>query len=474
MKKHILLILCILSSLKIFSQQRDLIVDIQFIDYPYQKLAAACISRTYPNFNIKPYHYFYAYTNPSMSQSLAISTTFSNAILLALSKINYKISSYNLVNALYYTLAYTAGVSIIEYNPLGLGWLHEEFHRAVLTKNFVNSFNEANKFKYFSDIIRVYNVSDEDLIRMKAQSPQDFIRLHEAGIEGENAFAFRTYKYNFFYNQNLPYAFITSSSMLNSFYYIYFCQTKEAEITTNEENKKDGKNIKIRDFTGLDFTAWVYDLNHPFEAYQARGIHPSGIGINRYIKPSDLRKDELKLLRKEAFLHLLNTISPFFIGINRIKLKNSEINFSFRHLLTSFGDDIGFYFYYKKNKINLILALHKYSNKYLNMPGIEAQIIAYPIDFKYFTLYNHLETKIWTEPENLLYYDNKSFTGGSIKYKLEFVKKYWAPYIEVETKTKGWEAGNIFQEKNFSIKFGLSLIFNFQNNKSFIELQKEK
>jgi len=81
------------------------------------------------------------------------------------------------------------------------------------------------------------------------------------------------------------------------------------DIDTDNIMNNEGTNILIRDFVGMDFTSWVYDLFRPNEPYTNRGIHPSGVGIKRYIKTSDLTKEEQSYLKLQGFLSLFNFIS---------------------------------------------------------------------------------------------------------------------------------------------------------------------
>ena len=102
---------------------------------------------------------------------------------------------------------------------------------------------------------------------------------------------------------------------LNSLTYVVSGNSTEVDELTDEFNQKEGRDIKARDFTGHDFTAWVYDLYRPREAHQEHGIHPSGVGLDRYIKFSDLTSDERTFLRRQARLQWLNLLDPHLIGL---------------------------------------------------------------------------------------------------------------------------------------------------------------
>jgi hypothetical protein len=86
---------------------------------------------------------------------------------------------------------------------------------------------------------------------------------------------------------------------------------------------------------------WVYDLFRPDEPYSARGIHPSGTGINRYRKTTDLTDEELSYLHAQRYWYIFNYVSPMLFNVNRITIGDAGLygNFAFRHFLTSFGTD---------------------------------------------------------------------------------------------------------------------------------------
>ncbi|MEA3452149.1 MAG: hypothetical protein U9Q83_09650, partial [Bacteroidota bacterium] len=290
-----------------------------------------------------------------------------------------------------------------------------------------------------------------------------FIRLHAAGIEGENLLIRELQKRSFFYNQQLPYFSFELLWTTNSFYYVWICHTQEAETITNDVNEQDADNLRIRDFTGLDFTAWVYDLFKPNQNYEQRGTHPSGIGIDRYIKPSDLTTDELSYLKKQAYLQLINFASPMLLNINHIPVSikglKLNMNFAFRHYLTSFGNDISFDLLVKYNKLNLYNVFHFYSNGVKTFPGFETNIIDYDINLGEGKLKTSARTIIWMQPENLFFQDAHGTLGGLFEMTFKYGKKNFFPYLQMGGKTQGWVAGNEFQNSNAFLRFGLSWYF---------------
>jgi hypothetical protein len=115
-----------------------------------------------------------------------------------------------------------------------------------------------------------------------------------------------------------------------------------------------------RDFTGSDPVGWIYDLFRPDEPYSARGVHPTGIGIDRYRQKEDLTEQELAYFEKTAYWQFANYISPMMFGFRSLPLGHTDIrwNFAFRHLLTSFGTDLSFKVFLNINTLNFIVVYH--------------------------------------------------------------------------------------------------------------------
>jgi len=66
---------------------------------------------------------------------------------------------------------------------------------------------------------------------------------------------------------------------------------------------------------------------------------------------------------------------------------------------------------------------------------------------------------VWTQPENLSFYASKADVGGLISIKTNANFGVFSPYIELSAKTAGWVVGEVYQDKNMGVNFGLNLIF---------------
>lgn len=317
---------------------------------------------------ISPLGYF-----PSMQQSLDFSTNYYLAAHEAISKIKSEGFNWRQFGLIGFDV-----VSI--YLPLGNAWLHEEWHRAVMARRGLSSHNDVYNFKFGASTIAVSHVTDQELANFKRKHPAEFVRMSAAGMEAESEQNFSIAKKTFSrwkYGQMNVFneAVLLWLNQTQNLFYLWTCGTRSADRQTDEMNAEDGADVSVRDFTGLDCNAWVYDLFRPQEPYSARGIHPSGVGINRYIKASDLTDEEKKYLSRQKVMALLNFVDPFLLA--RISYPGSffERNFywnaNLRHLLTSFGTVTDLNLFLKLSSRSWVATLHGYQNKNSLWPGLE-------------------------------------------------------------------------------------------------------
>jgi hypothetical protein len=426
--------------------------DLPLFDLPYQTDAM----------NTTGYGFFGSYANPSMAQSTAITTDMYSAFHYGM-RFFYDFSN---MNTIFKNIIYIGGTVLgdylLTYAPGGDGWMHEEYHRAVMTRHRVNSFNGMNLFPLGAELVSVNHVSDEDLIRFKAESPADFIRMHEAGIEGQYLLAGRLQRNNFFYKQNYFNEWFYWMTILNSHMYVMYSASPEEVNTGVAQMNKVESDIASRDFTGFDMTAWVYDLFRPNEPYQDRGVHPSGTGINRYRTPGDLTKDELDYLTTQGWRQVFNYLSPMMFGFRSLPLGNTDIrwNFAFRHFLTSFGTDLALEMFINIDNLNLMAAYHNYQNYEHSFPAIEIEVVDYPVKIKNLRMYVSPKIMAGMQPKKQGFFTPEAEFFGSAGSRIDFqITRHWFPYIEVTAKTNGWIAGNEFLEKNISVRVGVSARF---------------
>jgi hypothetical protein len=436
----------------VFSEDTALKLDFPLFDVPYQIDAMHTVG----------YGFFSSYANPSMAQSAALAADMYAGFHYGM-KYFYDFSNMNAIvkNIIYYG-GTILGDYFMTYIPGGDGWAHEEFHRAVMSRHRVNSFNGMNLLPIGADLVSVNKVRDEDLIRFKSESPADFIRMHEAGIESQYLLASRLQRNNFFYSQNYFNEAVYWMTIFNAHMYVVSSASPEDVDASTEQMNKAESDMASRDFTGFDMTAWVYDLFRPNEPYQNRGPHPSGTGINRYRTTRDLTGDELNYLKRQGWWQVFNYLSPMMFGFKTLPFGDTDIkwNFAFRHMLASFGTDLSLEAFIKIDKFNFVAAYHNYQNYEHVFPALEIEMIDYPVKLGTIDAYISPRILVGAQPKKQSFFTSEAEFFGLIGSRMDFqITRHWLPYIEVVAKTNGWVAGNEFLESNISARLGVSARF---------------
>ena len=451
---------CLLLQLHLFAQSNvsawnanpALKLDWPLFDLPYQ-LAAM---------NTVGHGFFSSYANPSMAQSLAVTQNVYSSFHYGMKYFFDNSSSldYTLRTVIYWGGTWL-GNYLFGWMPGGDGWLHEEYHRAVMSRFETNSFNDMNLFPIGSSVVSVSKVADSDLIRMKKENPYDFIRMHVAGIEGQYLLVNSLQRDNFYYNQNLLNEIVYWLTTLNAHLYVLMSASDENDAQTETMNKEE-TDMASRDFTGFDFNAWVYDLFKPHEPYEERGVHPSGVGISRYRSSGDLTEEELRYLKLHGNLQMLNYLSPMMFGIRSFPLGDSgyDMNFAMRHYLTSFGADIAANVFLKTGAFKMAFSLHNYVNYHNYFPAIEAELIDYQVYIGRLGLYVSPRLLIGMQPKDQEFKTSSPEFLGLFGLRIDFMaSRYFLPYLDFTAKTDGWVAGNEYLSANVSIRLGVSMRF---------------
>jgi hypothetical protein len=353
------------------------------------------------------------------------------------------------------------------YLPPGYAWLHEEWHRAVMSRRGISSYNDVYNFEIFAESIAVSHVKDDDLAALKLRHPAEMVRLHAAGNEADVELTLAMRRDSFFTGRPVRYDLISWwLNLANTWAYIHLCTTSEADLLTDESNAEDGTDISRRDFTGLDFTAWVYDLFRPGEPYAARGVHPSGVGIDRYIRRSDLTDEEKDYLRLQRNLALLNFLSPQMAGIDRFAFRDPftggslRFNFAVTHHLTCFGYDAAAHLFFREGDISLAVTPHLYANRERNLPGLDVSIVRYRVDTAPITFFASATAALWLQPRDLLFRDSGASPGGLFRIAFSFPAGDRVEFhLQGETKTRGWYAGVVYLDAAFQARAGVTLLW---------------
>jgi len=297
-------------------------------------------------------------------------------------------------------------MTIFDFAPIPLSntWLHEEYHRAILSLREIKSKNS-----HWTNSVK--GVDDHDLINLKLLHPADMVREATAGNEGNLEFVHSVQK-DVFYDH------------VNTWNY------------------------------GLYWGNATYDLFNPQLAYEDRGIHPSGHGIDRYVEFDDLSSDAQQFLKNQFYLSLLNFVDINLFGIDHLGTK-VKYNFSLRHHMTSFGQMVGANLLFKTEKIGGSVHPKIFQNNQQSLLGLDLELR---------NNWGVIKLSGWQQPIDQLYYDTKKRTGGMVGLKLVPPLKKIRPYLDLNFKSKGWVAGNPYLDKNFTIVFGARMLVNSKSN----------
>ena len=120
---------------------------------------------------------------PSMQQSLDLTYAIQRTTVLGIHKGAHALfQEDHLSKGVGLTVASSSSLFLF----LTAGWMHEEWHRAVMTNQNISSRNGFYHPEAWSNgLISVDSVNDDDLGRLKSQNPAETVRLMSAGIEGQ-------------------------------------------------------------------------------------------------------------------------------------------------------------------------------------------------------------------------------------------------------------------------------------------------
>ena len=404
-----------------------------------------------------PFNFAEGIRGPSMAQSLAVTNGF------------YEVA-HPAISSLFGSHTRLGGTAIFFFDlfgsviPPGDAWVHEEYHRAVLSHRGVSSFDDTYHFDLTAETINVSHVLDADLIRMKAEHPVDYVRAAAAGIEGENLMIEGLEKNRFFQDSRAKNVALYWLTKINSAGYVWSGITLSTDTLVDDANREEGADVAKRDWIGHDFTGWVHDLFRPTEPYTARGVHPSGVGINRYIRASDLSPEEHDFLNREGELQLINFIDPNLFGFTGFSVQNPLTGRDARMMvtgsayLTSFGHSVDMNLFLRDDAMNLFVVLHRYTNGARSFPGVEAQLLDKPVTIAGMNVAVSPRVALWLQPQDQQFRTATKQPGGLVSLRVRQASAARVTsFLEVEAKTEGWVAGNVHLEPNVSVRIGGSV-----------------
>lgn len=335
-------------------------------------------------------------------------------------------------------------------------WLHEEWHRAALARRGIASHNQSRFFYSHSrgDFIYVNRVKDADLAVLKRDHPAEMVRASTAGLEGELELRLALEKDAFFEESTSWDLALLWSLTLGDILYLHDSIGHEKQ--TAKQELKEGSEAE-RDFTGLDPTAAVYDLHRPDEPYRARGLHVTGVGLDRYIDYRELTHEEQQFLRRQALLAWINIVDPQLLGFRSFG-GAPRWNFAFRHMLTSFGYVIDGHLFLDDGARDRrwVITYHGYQNKHHHFPGLEFEWWRW----HWRALSLTPRAMAWLQPRRQRFDSNTGRPGGLAALRLAYPMGEQAEvYVEPAVKTPGWVAGQVWLDSQALLTGGVTLRF---------------
>jgi hypothetical protein len=394
-----------------------------------------------------PYNTAHGPRAPGMQQSLAITTDFYESMHGLLARV-----------APSHPWLRNAGITAIDYLtiavPFGDAWVHEEWHRAVLGHNDINSRDDVWNLKnVFAEAISVSHVTDEDLIRLKRDAPRDFVRAKAAGYEAEGELISRLETAQFLSRSRSRawhvglYWLVALNDQLYLGAILSPADSAEIDDVTNQANR-DEKTVAVRDFSGHDFTAWVYHLFRQDEPFEARGPHPSGAGLSRYIRVADLSSEEKSFLKREGRLAWLNFVDPGFVGITSFSLGGGDgveqlrANAWLRHALTSFGHTIDMHVLLSRGDLNVHALAQRFTNHDRSFPGMRLEIVDWPMRVGATKIAFSPRLAAWAQPRDQAFRTAAASLGGLAGARVGAnPASRFQFYVDAEVKSAGWVAG---------------------------------
>ncbi len=344
--------------------------------------------------------------------------------------------------------------------PLGYAWLHEEWHRGVLGRRGIGSYNGVYDFEFGAEVTKVSDVSDEALSRLKREHPAEMVRLSSAGIESQHALSLEFDKDRFFYGTRAGTVFQQWQNTLSAIAYMATASSASGDEVTARLLRDEGTNVAQRDFTGMDPVGWVYDLHRPDEPYEARGVHPSGVGVDRYRTTADLTASERGYLRTQTWLTALNFVNPNLFGLHAFEFDTASgakvrWNASVQHYLTPFGSSTTLNGFLQVDSWQWFLQLHAHANANQVLPGASVGLMAFPGVPGRLVAAAHL----WLQPEDQSFFARKARPGAAVELRSSLpIGRSFEVYSALTAKTAGWLAGNEYLDAEWDAVLGLQTI----------------
>jgi hypothetical protein len=359
----------------------------------------------------------------------------------------------------------SAGLATLLLIPVSV-WTHEEWHQAVLGQYGIQSVNQGwNPLAVLGGSVSVTGVPDEALARLKAEHPADTVRLMTAGFESHQIFVAHAEDEAFFHgidsNGGLLFRadtwmapMLVANEIANASYFA-ICASAAGDRMTDDWNREE-PTVRQRDFTGLDCTAWIYDMDRPREPYADRGPHPFGQGVDRYISLEDLTPSEQRALLLQTRLYLLNVLDPHLFGINGVELGNGRrVVASVREMITPWGWEIDGRFGLHQPGLSARLELRNGLSAEGWFPGLAVSLLDERIPNAKLSVDLGLEG--WLQPAGQLHDSARRVPGGRVTLDLgRPFSRHWDITAGVEGKSEGFVPGVLYLGPQLGAHLGIT------------------
>lgn len=330
--------------------------------------------------------------------------------------------------------------------PLFLVWAHEEYHRAVLGQYGIDSRDDIWDVRLDTSSINVSGVPDAQLVALKRDHPADLVRLSAAGMEGDVELARAIEGDDFLDGTDWRRDLVTLAWLRASVVrYMWYCDTSAVTRTTNADDLREPDPLR-RDIVGYDCDAWAYDLQRPDEPYEARGPHPTGVGIDRYRRPTDLTPAERRLLVQAKWLSLLDLADPAMLGVRwgvPLAPPDWRMTGALAHQMTSSGQAVTLDLYARGPGAGWRATARLYLSERLWLPGLELARVRARATLRGVRLEVTPSVGVWLQPAHDRWDDGSARPGAVARLRVA-----WLPggrvsgFAEVLAKSAGWLAGS--------------------------------
>jgi hypothetical protein len=243
---------------------------------------------------------------------------------------------------------------------------------------------------------------------------------------------------------------------LSTIFYYAQCASPSSDRLTAAENQR-AVDVQDRDFTGLDCTAWVYDMRRPDEPYAFRGAHPVGVGVDRYRSWSDLSREEQRWLKGQARWNLLNLANPHLLGINAFLLADGgRWIVQGGHLPTPWGGQVAVRGAYRKADLQLEGEVQANMSGSGVRPGLRGGVRALPVGERFRI---DLSGGFWLQPEEQRWDAEAMRPGGFLRGDLRVplgVAPQFSVVPGVLLKSEGFMDGVVYLDPMVQGTLGLA------------------